>query len=96
MDYLEVDCPCCRSRLIIDSKLGRVLSHKKYKEKIDSFSEFLDKEKGKEKVLDQAFEIGKKKEKGKMEFLEKKIALVRKQKNIDLSDLNSKKRMLWD
>ena len=77
---MEIDCPCCSTKLIIDKKLERILSVVKKKEEVLSVEEFFKKESQKQKELDGFFKVSKKKEDEKKEYLEKKFNLAKKKR----------------
>ncbi len=71
MSEVEVQCPCCQAKIVVDTKMGRVIAHEAHEEKVQSFQDFLSTEKGKKAEIDQMFADSKKKEDEKKEFLQK-------------------------
>ena len=55
-DRLEIDCPCCRAKLVVDGETGAVLSHEALKaDPSESFEDAMQQVKSGEKRRQDAF-----------------------------------------
>jgi hypothetical protein len=77
-EALDVDCPCCGSRLKIDPETGAVVWAEKKKEPAKSFDELLNKVSSQKSVLDEKFARSVHQNKNQKQILEKKFEEARK------------------
>jgi hypothetical protein len=78
---VKVQCPCCKSVLVVDRQTGVVLSHEEQKSKTKSLEDFLEEEKTKMSRLDEKFKENIEKEKNKFEALDAKFKHAKENKD---------------
>lgn len=81
---LNVQCPCCKATLVVDAETGAVLSHREHKKSLESFDDFLAKQKSRTSELDAKFQAAQEREKNKIDLLNKKFEAAKQ--NPDLQD----------
>jgi hypothetical protein len=89
----ELDCPCCRAKLIIDAASGSVIKFFPHKEEAPSLEKFMEADKNRSKDLATKFEEAKKLEDGRLDLLKKKFEWAKKNKD-KLPD--AKPGIMWD
>ena len=81
---IEVSCPCCRSSLVIDTNLGRVISHREPergdKPELDNASRILAAEDARREAL---FEQSVQNEKGRDDALSRRFEEALKQAHVE-------------
>ncbi len=81
MDPIKIECPCCKSSLVIDPKTGGIIEHIKFKEAPPSLDDFLKNEKQRNQDLADKFAAAKEKEESKQDLLTKKFEWAKKNKD---------------
>jgi hypothetical protein len=94
MKALEVDCPCCKAKLILDPQTGEIIQAKEHKEKPQSLQEFLKSESTRNQDLADKFAQAKQKEEAKKDLLNKKFEWAKK--NQDKLPEAPKPDIYWD
>lgn len=89
---ISINCPCCKSVLVVDPETGTVFSHKEYKKEKLSLDGFMLSQKKRSAELDAKFAAAKEKEKHKFDVIEKKFQAAKENK--DLKD--PLPPVLWD
>jgi len=77
-EALDVDCPCCGSRLKIDPETGAIVWAEKKKEPAKSFDELLNKVSSQKSVLDEKFQRSVQQTRNQREILDKKFEEARR------------------
>ena len=94
MKELNVSCPCCKGKLVVDAETGRVINSQAYKKENISLEEFMNTQDDRKKDLDDMFEKGKKEEDTKMDYLNKKFEWAKK--NQDKLPNKPDRKIFWD
>jgi len=81
---VRVECPCCKSFLVVDTATGVVVNHQEHKKEHQSLDDFFAKQKNRGAELDAKMKAGADREKNKREILEQKFKAA--QANPDLKD----------
>jgi len=89
---VRVECPCCKSLLVVDAATGVVVSHQEQKKEHQSLDDFFAQQKTRSADLDAKMKAGVDREKNKRELLEKKFQAAKNNK--DLKD--PPPGVLWD
>jgi hypothetical protein len=89
---IEIDCPCCKAKLVIDPETGAILQMIPHKEDAPSLRDFLKADKHRGKALDEKFAESKRVEDSRLKVLEKKFEWAKKNKD----KLPEAPRIQWD
>lgn len=92
---LEVVCPCCETRLLVEAKTGVILREDRKKGPKKSFDEALDEEKTRKAASDELFGKALKSQKDQQELLERKFQEAMK-KAAEEPDEKPHNPMDWD
>jgi hypothetical protein len=78
---LQIQCPCCRAKLIVDKATGGVLQFTPHKEAPKSLEDFLKTDKNRAQDLESKFADSRKQEEERLGLLEKKFEWAKKNKD---------------
>jgi hypothetical protein len=78
---LNIDCPCCRAKLVVDPETGAILKATPHKEEAPSLQEFLKSDKNRAQDLADKFAESKRQEDSRLKILEKKFEWAKKNKD---------------
>jgi hypothetical protein len=81
MQEINLKCPCCKAKIIVDPETGGILKYEKHKEAAQSLDEFLKSEKTRSDDLAAKFAEAREKEDSKKELLDKKFEWAKKNKD---------------
>jgi len=79
---IRVECPGCKSVLVVDAETGVVLNHQEHKKEHQSLDDFFAKQKSRSSDLEAKMRAGAEKEKNRREELEKKFQAAKENKDL--------------
>ncbi len=78
---LQIECPCCKAKLVVDSETGGVLQATPHKEAPLSLESFLKADQTRAKDLEDKFAESRRVEDSRLAMLEKKFEWAKKNKD---------------
>lgn len=74
MKTIEIKCPCCKAKIVINSDSSTILHFEEFKKGPADFNDFVAAQKSRKEALSQKFEESKQKSQSRLKSIEEKIA----------------------